>query len=884
MTDRLMLQGGYIPADVEGYSRTLHSGGESYRMGSGARPDASDAYCIVLPPPNVTGFLHMGHALNHTLQDILVRYKRMEGVPTLWQPGTDHAGIATQMVVERQLAEKKIRRTDLGRSAFVDEVWRWKEQSGNTIVEQQKMLGESCDWSRQRFTMDAGLSRAVIQVFVRLHREGLIYRDKRLVNWDPKLQTAVSDLEVEAREMTGSMWMLRYPLADDPSVSIVVGTTRPETMLGDAAVAVHPDDARYKHLVGRMVRLPLCDRLIPIVADEYSDPEKGTGAVKITPAHDFNDFEVGRRHKLPMLSIFDATAHCNDQVPAAYRGLERFKAREKVLADLEALGLLVERKDNLMTVPYGDRSGVVIEPRLTDQWYVDAKTLAQEAIRAVEDGRTEFVPKHWEKTYFEWMHNIQPWCISRQLWWGHRVPAWYAQDGSIFVAETEAEALAQARQKLGPDVQLQQDEDVLDTWFSSALWPFSTLGWPDQTPELKRYYPTSVLVTGFDIIFFWVARMMMMGLKFMGEVPFRTVYIHALVRDEHGDKMSKTKGNVIDPLDMIRAHGADALRFTLASMAAMGRDIRLATSRIEGYQHFGNKIWNAVKFCQMQDGFNQVSGAEPSPVSSADHWIMDRAGAMNAQVVEALGQYRFNDLATSLYNFIWNDFCDWYLEATKVTLREFPDRRSEVLNHLKWVVRGWLKALHPLMPHLTEYIWDRALGLSNLPQTDWRIGPVMANEQQVSYFALAHQLIGKIRSTRTENRFPPAAKVTIHLTTAEAKATAGIAATAPWIRTLAAVAEIHSTPSADKGARDHIAGVDIQIPFAGHVDFAAEKARIAKEIAKLDAEISKIQQKLDNPDFRSRAPAEVIAKSTQDVTEAHNRRQSLIRQAQQLEG
>ncbi|MBO6827459.1 MAG: valine--tRNA ligase, partial [Sneathiella sp.] len=579
-----MLDKSYRPQDVEGklYARWMEQG--AFAAG---RSESEDAFTIVIPPPNVTGNLHMGHALNNTLQDILVRFERMRGKDVLWQPGTDHAGIATQMVVERQLAEQGITRHDLGREKFIEKIWEWKEQSGGSIIGQLHRLGASCDWSRERFTMDEGLSRAVRKVFVQLHKEGLIYRDKRLVNWDPKFHTAISDLEVEQKEVNSHMWHFNYPIEGEEGRYITVATTRPETMLGDTGVAVHPDDDRYKDLIGKNVVLPIVGRLIPIVADEYADPEQGSGAVKITPAHDFNDFEVGKRAGLEVINIMDINACLNDDVPEKYRGMDRFEARKAIVAEIESLGLLEKIEDHTHMVPYGDRSGVVIEPFLTDQWFADAATLAQPAIRAVESGKTKFVPAKWTNTYYDWMRNIQPWCISRQLWWGHRIPAWFAEDGTIFVEETEEEAYAAAKAHFGKDVELNRDEDVLDTWFSSALWPFSTLGWPDKTPELAKYYQTDVLITGFDIIFFWVARMMMMGLHFMDEEPpFHTVYIHALVRDEHGAKMSKSKGNVVDPLDLVEKYGADALRFFLSASAAQGRDVRLSEQRVEGYRNF----------------------------------------------------------------------------------------------------------------------------------------------------------------------------------------------------------------------------------------------------------------------------------------------------------
>ncbi|NNG04141.1 MAG: valine--tRNA ligase, partial [Inquilinus sp.] len=661
-----MLDKTYRPDQTEAglYEMWENSGAFAGQADSNASP-----YVIMMPPPNVTGSLHMGHALNMTLQDVLIRYQRRRGRDALWQPGSDHAGIATQMVVERQLAEEGKSRHDLGRQGFLDRVWAWKAESGGTITRQLRRLGASPDWARERFTMDEGLNRAVRRVFVQLHRQGLIYRDKRLVNWDPKLHTAISDLEVEQREGKGHLWHLRYPLEDDPARHIVVATTRPETMLGDTAIAVHPDDKRYKKLIGRHAVLPLAGRRLIIVADEHADPETGSGAVKITPAHDFNDFEVGRRHGLEMVNIFDHNAVLNENVPEPYRGLDRYKARERVLADLEAAGLIERVDDHTLSLPYGDRSGVVIEPWLTDQWYCDAKTLAGPAIEAVEQGRTVFVPKNWENTYFEWMRNIQPWCISRQLWWGHQIPAWYGPDGTVFVEETEEDAHIAARQHYGHDAALERDGDVLDTWFSSALWPFSTIGWPEETREVARYYPGDVLVTGFDIIFFWVARMMMMGLHFMDDVPFRTVYIQALVRDAKGQKMSKSKGNVIDPLDLIDRYGADSLRFTLISMAAQGRDVKLSEQRVEGYRNFTTKLWNAARYCEMNE-CRPVAGYDPAACKlTVNRWIVGAVADAAAKVDEALAAYRFNEAAGALYQFTWHGFCDWYLEFTKPALQ-----------------------------------------------------------------------------------------------------------------------------------------------------------------------------------------------------------------------
>src|ERR1700754_3757133 len=759
-----MIDKTYQPSAVEGRIYAMWEGAGAFR---GGRPERRDArpYCIVIPPPNVTGSLHMGHALNNTLQDVLCRFERMRGRDVLWQPGMDHAGIATQMVVERQLMERQEPgRRALGREKFLEKVWAWKAESGGTIIQQLKRLGASCDWSRERFTMDEGLSRAVRKVFVELYRQGLIYKDKRLVNWDPKLFTAISDLEVQQVEVKGHLWHIRYPLegvtfdADDPATFITVATTRPETMLGDTAVAVHPDDERYASLVGQHVVLPLVGRRIPIIADEYSDPEKGTGAVKITPAHDFNDFEGGRRHDLALVNVLDVEANLNlagneaflRDVPRsaeldetlAYPGLERFVARKQIVSRLEAAGLLAKIEPHTHAVPHGDRSGVVIEPFLTDQWYVDAKTLAAPAIAAVRGGRTVFVPRNWETTYFNWMENIQPWCISRQLWWGHQIPAWYGPDGKVFVAETEDEAVSralafyaetgaltpeQARDMaLDPEKRapfLIRDEDVLHTWFSSARWPFSTLGRPDETAELERFYPTDVLVTGFDIIFFWVARMMMMGLHFMKEAPFPTVYIHALVRDEKGAKMSKSKGNVIDPLHLIDDYGADALRFTLAAMAAQGRDIKLSTQRVEGYRNFATKLWNACRFAEM-NGCALPKGFDPSQArETLNRWIAHETSRATREVSEAIEAYRFNDAAGAIYRFVWNVYCDWYLELAKpVLLGEEGPAKAETRAMIAWARDEILKLLHPFMPFITEELWavtakrDTLLALAAWPR------------------------------------------------------------------------------------------------------------------------------------------------------------------------
>ncbi|QYU70770.1 valine--tRNA ligase [Leptolyngbya sp. 15MV] len=678
-------------------------------------------YSILIPPPNVTGALHLGHALNNTLQDVLCRFERMRGKDVLWVPGTDHAGIATQMVVERLLATQGQDRRSMGREAFLQHVWEWKAQSGGTITRQLRRLGASLDWPRERFTMDEGLSKAVTKVFVTLHQQGLLYRDRRLVNWDPVFQTAISDLEVESREVKGSIWHLRYPVAGEPGRFLVVATTRPETMLGDTAVAVHPEDARFADLVGKELVLPLVGRRIPVIADAYSDLEKGTGAVKITPGHDFNDFEVGRRHGLAMPSVLDADAKVmvaeiagalsGEGDPAfvrALEGVDRFEARKRIIARLDELGLIERIEPHTHQVPHGDRSGVPIEPRLTMQWYVDAKTLAQPAVQAVESGRMRFVPRQWENTFFAWMRDIQPWCVSRQLWWGHQIPAWYAPDGEVFVAASESEALAAARERFGRDVALTRDPDVLDTWFSSALWPFSTLGWPEETPELRKYYPGSVLVTGFDIIFFWVARMMMMGLHFMGEVPFRDIYIHGLVRDERGQKMSKSKGNVMDPLELIDAFGADALRFTIAALTGPGRDVKLGRKRVEDHRGFVTKIWNAARFLEM-NGIAADAAFDPAQASTPlARWLLDSANQAVAECTAALEAYRFDEYAAAAYRFVWGTYCDWFIEFAKPVLNG-PDGadKAEVKGAAQHVFGTILRLLHPAMPFLTEELWHR---------------------------------------------------------------------------------------------------------------------------------------------------------------------------------
>ena len=862
-----------------------------------------DPYCIMIPPPNVTGSLHMGHAFQHSIMDAMTRYHRMLGDDTLWQPGSDHAGIATQMVVERQLAAKGEKRLELGREEFLKRVWDWKEESGGMITRQIRRMGQSVDWSRERFTMDEGLSEAVTEVFVRLHEEGLIYRGKRLVNWDPVLQTAVSDLEVESKEEQGSLWHFRYPLSDG-SGQLVVATTRPETMLGDTAVAVHPEDERYAHLVGQTVRLPLVEREIPIVADDYVDREFGTGVVKITPAHDFNDHALGERHGLEVINILTPQATLNDAVPEAYRGLDRFAARERVVADLEAAGLLEATQPHTLMVPRGDRTGQVLEPYLTDQWFVRAEPLAKPAIEAVESGRIRFVPENWSKTYYEWMHNIQDWCISRQIWWGHRIPAWYDEAGHVYVGRDEAEV--RSRYGLDAALPLRQDEDVLDTWFSSALWPFSTLGWPQQTPELSLYYPTSVLVTGFDIIFFWVARMIMMGLKFTGEVPFREVYVHGLVRDASGQKMSKSKGNVIDPLDIVdgitlealldkrtsglmqpqqaekiaRAtkkdfpegipeHGTDALRFYFAALASTGRDIRFDTQRLAGYKNFCNKLWNASRYVLMSLEGWQDDGSPGTP-GPAERWIASRLQRVEAEVDKQLRAYRFDLVAAALHDFVWHDWCDWYLELAKVSLKGDDAQAAQATR--RTLARGLetiLRLLHPIMPFITEEIWQRIApqaGADEVDSISRRPWP-QADEERIDAraeedIAWLQRLLLAVRQIRGEMDIAPSRALPVLLQQAEATDQARLAGLAPWIMELGRVESLDvldaQSPAPD-AALARAGGLNVLVPLAGLIDPAAECARLDKAIAKLEKDYKATRGKLDNPNFTERAPAEVVA-------------------------
>ncbi|HEV7439320.1 MAG TPA: valine--tRNA ligase [Methylobacterium sp.] len=878
-----MMDKTFAPAAAEARASAAWEEHQAFRAGRPERAGA-EPYCIVIPPPNVTGTLHMGHALNNTLQDILVRFERMRGRDVLWQPGMDHAGIATQMVVERRLAETGAPdRRSLGREAFVERVWAWKAESGGTIIKQLKRLGASCDWSRERFTMDEGLSAAVLKVFVDLHAQGLIYRDKRLVNWDPKFQTAISDLEVQQVEVKGHLWHFDYPVVDaagrETGAIITVATTRPETMLGDTAVAVHPEDERYAALVGQRVRLPLVNRLIPIVADAYSDPEKGTGAVKITPAHDFNDFEVGRRHGTRPINILDHEARilladnadfldaaAPEPEALALHGLDRFEARTRVVALMEARGLLRAIEANTHAVPHGDRSGVVIEPYLSDQWYLNVKPLAERALQAVRDGQTKFVPENYEKIFFQWLENIEPWCVSRQLWWGHQIPAWFDPEGMPYVALSEAEALAQAEARHGRPVELRRDADVLDTWFSSALWPFSTLGWPESTPDLARYYPTNTLVTGKDILFFWVARMMMMGLHVTDRVPFDTVYLHTLVRDEKGAKMSKSKGNVVDPLVLIDQYGADALRFTLTAMAAQGRDIKLSVSRVEGYRNFATKLWNAARFAEMNGCRLDPRYRPDAARETLNRWALGEAARAVAEVEGALQAYRFNDAAAAAYRFVWNIFCDWYLELAKPVLQgegADPAARTETQATIAFLIDQIAKLLHPFMPFLTEELWaikgegipDRGLlALASWPQLEG-----LADAGAEAEIGFIVDLVSEVRSARSETNVPAGAQVPLWMVGADSAVQARIEAWRDTLIRLARLSEIRFAEAAPKNSVQLLVrGSVAALPLEGIVDLAAEVARLRKEAAKGEGEIRKIEAKLGNADFIARAPEEVV--------------------------
>ena len=928
-----MLEKTFTPAEMEA---RLYAEWEARGFFKPGRKPKADPFTIVIPPPNVTGSLHMGHALNNTIQDILVRFERMRGKDMLWQPGTDHAGIATQMVVERLLQkENKTDRRSMGREAFLKRVWEWKDESGGTISRQLRRLGASCDWSRERFTMDEGLSKAVLKVFVQLYKDGLIYKDKRLVNWDPKLLTAISDLEVVQKEVKGSLWHLRYPI-DGTDEFIVVATTRPETMLGDSGVAVNPENEKLKHLIGKFVRLPLVGRLIPIVGDDYADPEKGTGAVKITPAHDFNDFDVGKRNDLHQINVLDQLGKIliegnsefleGADVPPetmALHGLDRFEARKRIVEMFEAQGLLDKIEPHTNQVPHGDRSDVVIEPWLTEQWYVNAAELAKPAIAAVEKGETAFVPKNWEKTYYEWMRNIQPWCISRQLWWGHQIPAWYGpehperygddelvfQNGKLvpqyphFVAETAEEAVLLAKQfyPVGTPVRvadsaedhlswknsyilgnttkmeivLKRDEDVLDTWFSSALWPFSTLGWPEETPELKRHYKTDVLVTGFDIIFFWVARMMMMGLHFMGEVPFHTVYIHALVRDEKGQKMSKSKGNVIDPLELIDAYGADALRFTLAAMAAQGRDIKLAKSRVEGYRNFGTKLWNAARFAEMNGVAHDPNYDPLAARVTVNRWIAGETARTEARVRTALNEYKFNEAAGALYQFVWNVFCDWYLELIKPILTGTDEAaKTETRASTAWVKDQILILLHPFMPFVTEELWQQTARRDTwLIETNWPSYKGLGDAQADAEMEWVIRFISEVRSVRAEMNVPAGAKIASVIVSANSETRRRADGWENEIMRLARLSSISFEDQVPKAsAQIVLEEATVALPLEGVIDFAAEKSRLAKELEKIAKDIAAIDGRLNNPGFVAKAPPEVLEESRERKGELEARK------------
>ncbi|MBX5010688.1 valine--tRNA ligase [Rhizobium lentis] len=936
-----MLDKTYDSAAVEPKIAAKWDEADAFRAGANARPGA-ETFTIVIPPPNVTGSLHMGHALNNTLQDILVRFERMRGKDVLWQPGMDHAGIATQMVVERKLMEQQLPgRRDMGRDAFIDKIWEWKAESGGLIFNQLKRLGASCDWSRERFTMDEGLSEAVLEVFVTLYKEGLIYKDKRLVNWDPKLLTAISDLEVEQHEIKGNLWHLRYPL--EPGVTyqypiafdeegkptewetrdyLVVATTRPETMLGDTGVAVNAEDERYKSIIGKHVILPIVGRRIPIVADNYADPTAGTGAVKVTPAHDFNDFDVGKRAGLRAINIMniDGTIAIKDNEdflegldnPAALHGAwdrlegqDRFYARKVIVEIFEEAGLLDKIEPHKHMVPHGDRGGVPIEPRLTEQWYVDAKTLAEPAIASVREGRTRMVPKSWDKTYYEWMENIQPWCVSRQLWWGHQIPAWYGPDGQVFVEKTEEEALQAAIQhylshegpmkayvedlleNFKPGEILTRDEDVLDTWFSSALWPFSTLGWPEKTPELARYYPTNVLVTGFDIIFFWVARMMMMGLHFMkdedGEPvePFQTVYVHALVRDKNGQKMSKSKGNVIDPLELIDEYGADALRFTLAIMAAQGRDVKLDPARIAGYRNFGTKLWNATRFAEMNGAKSDPHFVPEAAELTINRWILTELARTERDVTEALEAFRFNDAAGALYRFVWNEVCDWYLELLKPVFNgEDEGAKAEAQSCSAYILEEIYKLLHPFMPFMTEELWAHTAGEGRERDTlvchaEWP-SPSYADDGAADEINWLIDLVSGIRSVRAEMNVPASATAPLVVVKANNLTRERLFRHDAAIKRLARVEAISLADDAPKGAAQIVvAEATICLPLGNLIDLSAEKARLEKAIAKMEGEIARINGKLSNEKFVANANPEVVEAERERLEELEGQIASL---------
>lgn len=828
-----------------------------------------EAFAVVIPPPNVTGVLHMGHALDDTLQDILIRYNRMLGKNVLWQPGMDHAGIATQMVVERNLAAEGITRHDLGREKFIETVWQWKEKSGGTICKQLRRLGASCDWSRARFTMDEGLSRAVRKIFVRLYKDGLIYKAKKLVNWDSKFMTAVSDLEVVQKETVGKMYYYKYPIKGEEGEFVHIATTRPETMFGDTAVAVSKDNEKLKHLIGKECIIPIINRAIPIVADDHADPEKGTGAVKITPAHDFNDFEVGKRHNLPLINILNPDATLNENTPFA--GMDTQSARKATIAKLEELGFMEKIEDHPMVIPYGDRSNVVIEPMLTDQWFVDAPTLAKEAIRAVEDGEMQFVPKSYEKTYFEWMRNIQPWCISRQLWWGHQMPIWYGPDGEIFCEENEEEAQAAADRHYGSRVELTRETDVLDTWFSSGLWAFSTLGWPDKSEYLDTFYPTSVLVTGFDIIFFWVARMMMMSMYVMKKVPFKKAYIHGLVRDEQGRKMSKSKGNTVDPMEIIEKYGADALRFFMAAMETQGRDINVSEARIQGYRNFATKLWNSARFGEMNECALPADFDENGVKHPVNRWIVAKVKEATVELTENLDNFRFSDAANTVYQFVWGAFCDWYIEMIKPILYgSNEEEKAETRAAFAWVLNRILVILHPFMPFITSELWNNTGTRSErLINVSWPKNESF-DTAAIGDIDWVIELIGSIRSLRAEMNLPAGAKLTVLLKGANADSLAHLLRFKPIICSLARLEDICGYE--DEITPDMVQSVfreaSLLIPLKGVVDFAAERERLQKELAGLEQNLAGYERKLSNPSFVERAPAAVVEEEKRRRAEA----------------
>ena len=887
----------YNPKEIE--SRIYESWEDS---GYFSPSKSGDPFCIVIPPPNVTGTLHMGHAFQDTIMDIIIRYQRMKGNNTLWQVGTDHAGIATQMVVERQLERSGTSRQKLGREAFEKEVWKWKEKSGNTITQQMKRLGASTDWTREKFTMDENLVQGVTKVFVQLYEEGLIYRGKRLVNWDPVLQTALSDLEVVTSEEKGSLWHMKYPI-DGLDDYIVVATTRPETMLGDTAVAVHPDDKRYKNLIGKLVNLPLTDRKIPIIADDYVDQEFGTGCLKITPGHDFNDFDIGKKHDLEIISILDQSAKIIQSAPKEYQGLDRFDARRKIVEDIESLGLMQEIEDYTLTIPRGDRSGAILEPLITNQWFLKMEPLAEPAITVVKNGELKFVPENWSKTYFEWLENIQDWCISRQLWWGHRIPAWYDNEGNVYVGESESEV--REKNNIKNSIALTQDEDVLDTWFSSALWPFSSLGWPDETYDLKTFYPTNVLVTGFDIIFFWVARMVMMGLKFMNEIPFKEIYIHGLIKDKNGQKMSKSKGNILDPIDLIDGisledllekrvqglmqpemekriindtkkefpngipdFGTDALRFNFAIQASTGRDIRLDLRRVEGYRNFCNKIWNASRFIKMNTNDFELLDINDANGHAIDQWIQSKFAGTIDEIERQFNQYRFDLAATAMYEFVWNDFCDWYIELAKTLINdpEISDSQKDYTkNNLIKMLDAILRMLHPTIPFITEEIWQslnednkrRSIMKADFPSSnDWRVDDeIVANTEWLK------NIVSSVRQIRSEMNIPPNESIKIIINDASNTDSRRLESLGSFILNLASVESITQKDTSDdipKSAFALLNQMKIYIPLEGLVDIEEEKARLEKKLVKLNQELKSVQDRLSNDTFVEKAPTEVV--------------------------